>query len=387
MKMASSTLGPMVSLITNMIIQIDSSAYDFCVNENDHNARYFLDDLCSSRKLGYIALDSTKKIILAILNRSDLSPLQKAIINNIKEMITFKLSLFERVKFRAIVFNSKFGFDKSRYDDTNLFIDLNDYYNRYTRNGINPFNKPKLVLEDINDYNVYNYICRWYKNNNTVFIDYNISLDIEHGGGNRTSNICEQYFSDGKTVFSICDSDSKYPGDPKKHDTASNLIELFSSKINLNQLYVLKCQEVENLIPLSILKETANGTQLPAVKFIEHVIDQDPEYYFFIDLKNGFKYNQVFPEVETEYSKHWSKFFEDFDCEHYNRSVLSVRNKTTPKNSSIICKLSSMLPHAIDRMKSMPIDTEIEPYLLAEWKNIAEKLYSWGCSGKQLRVF
>ncbi|WP_223145374.1 hypothetical protein, partial [Serratia bockelmannii] len=113
-----------------MIIQIDSSAYDFCVNENDHNARYFLDDLCSSRKLGYIALDSTKKIILAILNRSDLSPLQKAIINNIKEMITFKLSLFERVKFRAIVFNSKFGFDKSMYDDTNLFIDLNDYYNR-----------------------------------------------------------------------------------------------------------------------------------------------------------------------------------------------------------------------------------------------------------------
>ncbi|ATV45822.1 hypothetical protein [Pectobacterium brasiliense] len=369
-----------------MIIQIDSSAHIFCIHDKSHDSTSFIEDLCSSRKLGYIELDSSKDLLLGILERSDLSQLQKAIIKNIKEEITFNLALFEEIKFRAVVFHSENNFDNSKYNNQNIFIDIKNYYDRYSANGINPFEKPKLVLEDINDYKVYSYICNWYKRKNGVLAEQKLSLDVEHGGGARTTSVCENYFSAGKIVFSICDSDAKYPGDTTNHKTATDLKDLFSKKININYLYVLNCQEVENLIPFSILKQIANKTQLPAINFIEHIVNVNPDYYFFIDLKNGFKYNSVFPMKDTPYSVHWGKLFENFNCEYYKSELEKIKSKESPSNASIICKLSSMLPHAIEKMSISPIDIEIEPYLIEEWTNIARKLYSWGCAGKKLRV-
>jgi hypothetical protein len=368
-----------------MIITIDNSVQELSAVEANNDFLSFLDDLCTARKLGDIVIHSSKRTLLTILAREEISRLQKQILKHTNEQVTFKQELFDNINYRMVVFHSDYGFNPLNYQNNFIFIDINNYCKNYSEKGLNPFSPPKLVLEDMNDQNIYMKICEWFTSNNKYLGKHRLSFDILHGGGNRTASICKSLIEKGHNVFCICDSDSKYNGDNVQHETAKKVEEVFTNLGKKDNLYILKCQEVENLIPPSLLAETANQTQQSAINFINHITSLFPEAYMYMDIKNGFTYNSVFKEIPDNYSNYWQPLFLSFTCSSYTGLKLKIESHELPNNSKIICKLSSLIPHAVERLvRSSEIEL-IEPIRI-EWEKIALNLYSWGCASHPIKM-
>ncbi len=368
-----------------MIIKIDNSIHNFSSQEVNNDFLSFIEDLCLARKLGNIVIHASKKTLLTIISRTEISTLQRAIIKYANEQVTFKQELFENIKLRMVIYHSDYEFNKESHPNNFILIDLKGYYTNYTEKGINPFTLPKLVLEDISDRDIYMKICEWYQSKMPFISQQKIALDIRHGGGDRTAIVCKELLDSGNNVFCICDSDSKYYGDDVRHETAKKVSAIFSEKGKSSNLYVLNCQEVENLIPPSIYEATANATQLPAINFIQHINTINPASYLYMDIKNGFKYDTIFGHIPNEYSNYWKPFFLDFNCNTYITIKNKIENNELPSTATIICKLSSLIPYAVERLK-IAVEFELQQPMKEEWESIAFSIFSWGCGAIPIKM-
>ncbi|ENM5907187.1 hypothetical protein LPR20_003350, partial [Vibrio mimicus] len=269
-------------------------------------------------------------------------------------------------------FNS--DYNKTLCGDGKKYIDIKNYTLEF---GSLPV--PKLVLEDIEDDKVYRKVVDWKLKNSESLNGFSVFYEAVHGGGNRTANICRYELSRGSFTFSICDSDKKTPmcdiGDTAKLTKAVFLEHGLES-----QFLVLDAHEVENLLPINILMDTARNEQKPALHFLEYASELDCRCYQYYDMKNGNSYKNVY-NMEGNVNSFWFTFYDSYapSSDYLERNI---------KNDSFVMfnTLSSMLPHAIEKL-SLADNIEPTPLPVAElWNNIGEQLINWFITANPIRV-
>jgi len=366
-----------------MIIKLHNSTIKCIENEKDMNGQAFIEDLCTARRLGLVVIDSSKKDILRISELNSISDLQRKILRSICSELTFIKELIGFISYRVLFFNSNYAEDEIK-EEANIFIDIRDYYNEYSLKGNSAFSLPKIVVEDITDFDVYSSIAKWYLINNKMLENQSFKLEMTHGGGDRSADVCNEHQEKGYIVYCICDSDKKYPSDTIG-GTCRKLYDHFSSIDKVDNLLVLDVHEVENLIPLCILKTTARPTQLSAISFIEHAASKSIDALYYLDLKNGLNYRDVLVE-ESEFSRYWRHFISDYKCDFTTAQINKINAGEINEKSNITVKLSSMLPHAIQNLTNF--DNKLNKHCPLEsfWNDIGKKLWSWGCGSKAINI-
>lgn len=363
-----------------MIIKIDNSVFDSYFAHEDRDKFYeLIEEACKKRRQGKHFIYTEKKNILRILDDDELSGIQKSTLKTVnKELTAFNEELLQTCKIINVI-NSKY----CNVDDfkNEILLDLN---RQEFTNDIIPL--ATLVLENSNDNLVFSKIASFVlkkKNLSNFFTNYHVVL----GGGNTMIAECSNFLMTNPLTFAICDSDKKSP-ECEIGDTAKGVMKVFEKFNKSEHYFQLNVHEVENLLPLCILKETARPEQLPAVKFLEHSAKVQPECYKYYDLKEGFKYNQIWATAEDSVSSYWKGLYEQYAESNrmcYSETYLDGA-KLNQSNNVIFNRLSSMLPHAIDKISFFNKE-ELEPQVLENtWYEVGEKLISWFLAPRAINV-
>ena len=331
-----------------MIIQIDKSVIESLENSDmdDLDAISFIDDLCRLRRQGHVLIDMPKKLSLKAKSSDKISSLNRVIFSKITEEMTFNRQVLDNIDQKTTYYSSAYLSPETTYNIQES-IDIVGYVN-----SDSPLMQPKLVLEDIEDFKVYNAIASWCILQHKELAGLRISCNPLHGGGLRTANVCEHEHTTGNLVYSICDSDKTSP--TCSLGRTARAVQEFFSRYNISSnFHIIDAHEVENLIPDSVMTKCARPTQLPAIQFIKFAVTIKANSYLYYDFKEGFKYNQIYNNT-TSLSHYWLPIYDS------HSEIQSIKDEVTAgninENSVMFNKLSSMLPHAVNKIETSCVD-------------------------------
>ena len=352
-----------------MIIHIDNSILESLNNPTTtEDAIAFIEDICKLRRTGKVIIDIKKKVALKVQENTQLSSLNKRIMALISQEVTYNRVLFNKYTQSLFCYSSNYIDRNIPIEEAHSF-DISNYINT----GLE-LNVPKLILEDIEDAIVYSVIAEWKIKQCTDLKGFKVQFSAVHGGGNRTANVCKREYEAGNLIYSICDSDKKTP-ECDIGDTAKLTNNFFIKNKILKNFYVIDAHEVENLIPIDTLLNIARREQKPAIEFIKSAMESNTSCGLYYDLKNGFKFNVIY-SGSCPISQYWKPIYESSRDIELFKNKISTGQQT--ESSVIYNGLSSMLPHAINEMKSFDIDIIFKNNALKEeWDKIGHQLISW----------
>ena len=314
-----------------MKIGIDTSVGISMIDEGDSmDSLAFINDLCCLRRLGHALVLIKKKTALLILKSKKLNILNERIVSRLNQDSTFINQVAEYNDARVVYFHS----DYSDFEQIpSNYIDIKGYINS---NLI--ISHSHLVLEDIVDDYVYSVIGKWSIKNKEEYLPFHVFYEPKHGGGSRTPVVCQHLINDNKATFSICDSDKKTP-DCNIGETARDTLAVFVNNQLSDNYFQLDAHEVENLLPIDLLIHKAREEQTPALLFLQSTAQEHPNAYIYYDMKNGFKYKDVY-QNEGNIKAYWQDIYEGSDGILEFKRQLSSGEKND--RSVIFNKLSSM---------------------------------------------
>lgn len=212
-----------------------------------------------------------------------------------------------------------------------------------------------------------------------------ISFQQIPGGGDTTSIVLDNCVaSDNRLTLCVVDSDIKYgktdifPQEPAKGGTVDklNTVKYHLEKSTAKQLFDLLCldvHEVENLIPLSILREIAETTvkdMLPGVEYLEGLLKNGYESAILCyDFKNGSE--KLKSAAALTYWFQIAESMQDY-------SMPALCSKILVK---AIDALSTPLPSKEKKVVTIALDS----YLESRWYTIGKTVFSWGCANRPSR--
>ena len=149
-----------------------------------------------------------------------------------------------------------------------------------------------LIAEDLDaDGSLYSLII---KNIMDTRLNIGVALDIRHGGGEQISKIVNHEVKSQKIVCSLIDTDKKFPSSAVclKEKKIRKYIDGFSWPLAF--LYVLPCHEIENVIPVEVMR-TVVGMADETLNIIEKIEEIERSLGFdaldrvsvFFDWKEG----------------------------------------------------------------------------------------------------
>jgi len=193
-----------------------------------------------------------------------------------------------------------------------------------------------------------------------------LAIDVQSGGGNTTYNRFSRLNS-GKRFFAcIVDSDRDHPS-ASLGSTARRFNAVTSGFADRRYLEILPCHEIENIIPVAVVREVA-GAQIK-----DHCIfDQKySSYRLFIDHKEGLTLGQA-RQIDRLHGGNYFSEFDDFDDEF----------ELCPRLGSGLLELCLGFMSSLSRRKSMKyVDEAIDK----EWIRLSKIVASWGVGGRGLR--
>lgn len=358
-----------------MIIEIDESIALSLLSNSNNDSISFIEDVARLRRTGFVLIDIKKLIAIKIYSNDNVNPLSKAVFKKVSEDITFNRLAIEFISNKTFFYDSRFLNGRIITVGLNC-VDICGY-----ANGEHALSQPKLILEDIQDSKVYSAIAKWKLSKIDTLSSLNVNYIAVHGGGNRTARVCLNEYESGQQVFAICDSDKKSP-QCVNGQTAQLVKSFFESRNMTDRCYVINAHEVENLIPINVLSDSARATQLPAIRFIQASLDKYEDCFIFYDFKNGFKYNEIYLR-ETNISRYWREIYDEYP--ETLDLIRRINAGDASEDSVLFNKLSSMLVHAIDNMEGVEF-LNLLPALEREWDNIGDKLISWFIAEAPIRV-
>lgn len=239
----------------------------------------------------------------------------------------------------------------------------------------------RLLGENLNDCAFYKLLAERYLRTYPQKIkDINISFQDELGGGVTTDTVFEKNIDiDRHLTLCLVDSDTKhdkstiYRSAPAIGDTARKLLkaEKKLSEKNLFELYCLPVHEVENLIPILVLREIANDSSpdmMPGIECLEKLLRAGLEKaVLFYDFKYGGTKVKGDPSI-TYWIEVGEKIGDDISFPRVAAGVLQ----------RAIEKLSEQTPDGYKRVVSITLDK----YLIPLWHEIGLKVFSWGCANR-----
>lgn len=258
---------------------------------------------------------------------------------------------------------------------------------------INPNQKPRFefweethfLTENLSDSKFYKCIVKYYLRNSKIDNRASFKFYPLNGGGGTTKDIlqyekdCEEHF-----CLAIADSDKKFHAG-NIGQTADGVCSICNDTPFNCSFYILNnVSEIENLIPLGILKMHSNTQQ-------KNFLDQgyDLSYY---DIKEGKMYYRLFDEACYNYWRpilnglDWSVIDQGRNTSDYESYKIDVNNLPPLPNwgktilNDIINDSHNFLLYENVNINDLSINQRIE------WNHLGQLIYSWTCCSNGLRL-
>ncbi|ALS99311.1 hypothetical protein [Lacimicrobium alkaliphilum] len=366
-----------------MIIEIDSSAVG-ALESSKSNTKQMVElfsDVFTSIGRGNNLFRIKKGDLLKLSKDYRLSEFHRNIAKIESNQATFRAALDDAFDFKVKIYHSDF---EANLKENDINIDVKNYSDLKQNYEISFLDKPIVVFENLTDNKIYSKIAEWFISSVAHFRGYKVNYDAYPGGGDSTHSVCKELLEEGRIVFSLVDSDKKYPDD-QVGKTAKDTIDVFKNVGFDNAVLVVGVHEVENLIPHSVLEKIARNEQKPLIDFLKaasQLCDMAPKFY---DLKSSFSFNTIFEDQHSNFSGYWRPIFENWNVDYETEFRESIDLGKKKLNGRVLNKLSSMLPHAIESFSVLE-PCNCPPYVEDEWKKIGNFLLACGISSQPIRI-
>ncbi|PPC73936.1 hypothetical protein C4K68_27825 [Pokkaliibacter plantistimulans] len=177
-----------------------------------------------------------------------------------------------------------------------------------------------------------------------------------HGGGSTTFDVFSRILQQKELHVGFVDSDKKHP-----KGALGSTADRFKkdNKTPFGELKILRSHELENIIPIRVLKSTDKDE----IRLIDFLIRKDALKYY--DLKEGMTY-QTLEELDKLHGEYWINKISEDDLEklpslNMNKNLLS-RCLNIIKESTTIRKIVDELCNEND----------------SDWISIGRTLENWG---------
>lgn len=222
-----------------------------------------------------------------------------------------------------------------------------------------------------------------------------IKFHYENGGGTTIADVFQKcVIQDKVPTLCITDSDQKYgatkkyPQEPPKGETFKKVVALKEKMNNLtnppNFFFPLEVHEIENLIPLCILRELQKKSPeisdgVNTLSNLRNIENGSP--ILFYDFKNGFMFIDKEPKrvywQEIANLLGFSEFIIPSSKEKLEESANYIDVQPTPFPAlhckALLRKANSWLKGHFDK------DLCLDEYLRIHWDNVAAIVFAWGC--------
>lgn len=232
----------------------------------------------------------------------------------------------------------------------------------------------EILFEEINDRFIYEIISRWYVERVFGAGLLNRSYRSVHGGGGRTFAVfTEMQRENSSFLVCVTDSDRKFPSDVFGI-TSTKVRDVNDQGKVLSFHLDLDFHEVENLVPLSFIKENSNSkyTDILLAQMKKAELNGCPEAKLFLDYKKGIKY--CYLRSEEKALAYWGM-------------ALSLEGLACQKRCELkdcACEVVKPLQNKAEirnKIESLtPISPNECPILEKLWSDIGSVLISWSAS-------
>jgi hypothetical protein len=253
------------------------------------------------------------------------------------------------------------------------------------------FGSAFLLGENDTEIRFYIFLCEYYKKKE------NINLPTRHipdlGGGNTIGGVVKSHCELRKSFcLTLVDSDKKYPtathGDTLKK--AINKYGSFEFPFNCGIVYSDEIREIENLIPISILKEISsdNVDWKRGYDIIEKNKDLNHNINYF-DLKNGISKNKYCKILDPNYKTYVNQFIQNCQLMTLDEFGSFCDVIDNDNDVTLLQGLgNSVLERAIIYInEKKPILAELlDPELEEVWATVGKHIFSWTCASEPIRL-
>ncbi|MBJ2241711.1 hypothetical protein [Pseudomonas sp. MF6768] len=237
-------------------------------------------------------------------------------------------------------------------------------YNRFTDSGA--LQSSIFITENLLDANALVCGAAVHLLYNKLFAAFDVSLDSRPGGGSTTYDLFKDLTDQNKFILCIVDSDLKHPNG-RRGSTAKRFKYEALGLQPTYQLEILDCHEIENILPINIVKDTVPHARVPCLIYSS---DRYKSYRLYPDHKLGLQVSGA-RQLDSEYnSNYWSPFY-DYDDEAW---ICAPLGESLLQNC--VHKMKEMSAHKL----SEAIDAEIDQ----EWIRLCKLVASWGVGMKRV---
>ena len=239
-----------------------------------------------------------------------------------------------------------------------------------------------LIGEYYYDCKFFRRILSWFKGKNGITLP-TVFEDID-GGGDDTYKKVKQFVGRNKRpTLCIVDSDRRYPEQTiVENSTCGKCMRLFPN-IPIYRFIALNVQEVENLVPLSVIDDLSWGGdakyQKDSYDYLRKATNSS-ELLAFFDIKKGIRYYQ-------------SLFMDSKYVDFVKKCCLCHPNIEIPKDYSSLKEgtiiypslRKDLLKDSLDLISKKGITSyDLMNFQEKEWATIAEQMLNWGfCRNKE----
>lgn len=257
-----------------------------------------------------------------------------------------------------------------------------------------------LLLEDKYDRRVYDLCCSYFKYKYGLE-KYPTRLRYQHGGGSATPRNFIDHLESRDNVLCIVDSDKRHPNG-KLGETANG----FNGRDHVGavwELVILQLHEAENLIPISLYKESyriikENG-QVESIEQLEKTLRELVDSLKYFDFKKGLSAHNL-AVLDSAYGRYWGNIAQDvtpercFDCVSDPGSFRKIKKgqyKCNKNNSCVIFKpicsdvasRITVLEEAKTDINRLLDESQIQYQEQTQAMiEIGAKIFSWGICGE-----
>jgi hypothetical protein len=274
-------------------------------------------------------------------------------------------------------------------DDLGRFKEVYIPIDYITDNEI--FGSAFLLGENDTEIRFYMFLCEYYKKKENVKLPTRHTPDL--GGGNTISGVIKSHCELKKCFcLTLVDSDKKYPN-ATYGDTLKNAIkkyENFEFPFNCGILYSDEIREIENLIPISILKKISsdNVDWNRGFDIIEKNNELNHNVNYF-DLKKGMSKNKYCKILDPKHIDYVNQFVKNSNL-MTNAEFASICNVVDEENDEILLHGlgDKVLERAIAYINEMKPDfsEHLDLNLEKIWFTIGKHIFSWTCASEPIRL-
>lgn len=233
-----------------------------------------------------------------------------------------------------------------------------------------------LIGEYYYDCKFFHRILSWYKERNGIALP--TAFEDIDGGGDDTYKKVKQYVGRNKRpTLCIVDSDKRYPGQNiVENSTCGKCMRLYPNK-PIYRFIALNVQEVENLVPLSVIDVLTWGGdakyQKESYDYLSKATNSS-ELLAFFDIKKGIRYYQsLFKDAK------YVDFVEK--CCQCHPDIVFPKDYNSLKEGTIIYPSlrKDLLKDCLDLISKKGITSfDLMDFQEEEWTIIAEIMLNWG---------